>query len=50
MTTKEVKAFNIRNFPTDLYWRLKAASAHERTSMRAFVVKVLDGAVKKVLK
>lgn len=49
MKTKESKAktrpLNLRDFPDDLYWKLKVSAAENRMTLKKFVVQSLKRAV-----
>jgi hypothetical protein len=39
--TKETMNLNIREFPTDLYWKCRALGANEELNHCAYIIKVL---------
>jgi hypothetical protein len=41
------KPLNLRDFPTELYWKLKEISARKHMSMKQFLILIVEEAIKK---
>jgi hypothetical protein len=38
----KVRPLNLRNFPDDLYWLAKECAAHQRLSLKAYIVRAVE--------
>jgi hypothetical protein len=43
----DVRPLSFRDFPTELYWKLKEQAVLQRLSLKQYVIKVLEEAVKR---
>lgn len=46
-TKKTGRPFNLREFPEELYWRVKQCAAHQHMTTKGYVISVLEEATER---